>query len=194
MAAGEVSRQANQHGHAHADDAVAVFATAKNFANGVIEHAKHQQKSQRHGNRHTRRPVHARFIDQIGAGIPQVRHREQRKAGQPGAVGLPIKPVQMRRQLRRLHRVFDRVIKPAAVHRPQLAGRALAFEFFIDGRRQAGVEKDEIKRGAYPRDGSDDMSPAQQQVGPVEKVAFHDGQSIILLTTAGALSKVVATN
>jgi hypothetical protein len=68
---------------------------------------------------------------------------------------------------------LDRVVEAPTVHGPELAADALALQILVLGRREAAVEEDEIKRGADPGDGRDDVQPAQQQIGPVEKVAFH---------------------
>ena len=65
------------------------------------------------------------------------------------------------------------MVEPTAVHGPQLTAHALLFQVFVFGRREAAVEEHEVERRANPGDGGDDVDPAQQQVGPVEKVAFH---------------------
>ena len=88
-------------------------------------------------------------------------------------VAFPVEPVQVRGQLRRRDVELDRVVEAAAVHRPQLAADALPLQVFVDRRRQAGIEEDEIERGADPGDRGDEMGPAQQQVGPVQQIAFH---------------------
>ena len=130
-----------------------------------------------------------RLVDQVGAGAPEVRHREQREAGQPGRVALPVEPVQVLGQLGRRNAVLHRVVEAAAVHGPQFAAHALLLQVLVDRRREAGIEEDEVERGADPGDGGDDVSPAQQQVGPVEEIAFHVSLTVEgLLTTAGALS------
>ena len=125
-------------------------------------------------DRRRRRPVVHALVDQEGAGVEQVQHREQREAGEPGRVALPHRPVQVLGQARRRDRVLLLVIEAAAVHRPQLAADALgAISFVVGRRRQAGVEADEVERGADPGDAGDDVGPAQQQVGPVEQVGVH---------------------
>jgi len=81
--------------------------------------------------------------------------------------------VQVLGQLGRRDSELDRVVEAAAVHGPELAAHALLFQVLVFGRREAAVQKDEVERRANPGDGGDDVDPAQQQVGPVEKVVFH---------------------
>ena len=97
-----------------------------------------------------------------------------RKAAEPGAVALPVKPVQLVGQFRRRDIELDRVIETAAMHGPQFTGHALLLQVFILCRRQAAVQKDKVKGRADPGDGRDDVNPAQQQIRPVEVITFHE--------------------
>ena len=202
--AGQPGCQTHQQKHQTTHNGITVFALPKDTTNQVVQNPKHHQERQSHGNGTGRRPIHARFVDQIGTGAPEVGHREQGKTRQPSAVAFPVKPVQMRGQLGRGDVELDRVIKPAAVHRPQLAAHALFFQVLIHRRGEAAVQKDKVEGGTNPGNGGDDMHPAQQQIGPIEVVAFHSYQpcrhphgmpeSVRLLTTAGAVSKQWVAN
>src|SRR4051794_761501 len=70
--------------------------------------------------------------------------------------------------------VFLRIIKPAAMNRPQLSG----YPFFGGlgvgfGRIEAVIEPDEIEGGANPGDAGDDMQPAQHHAKKLDQVCFH---------------------
>jgi hypothetical protein len=77
------------------------------------------------------------------------------------------------RQLLRRQRVLLHVVEAAAVHRPLLAADALVEGLLVLRLLEAVVQHHEVEGGADPRDGGDDVDPAQQQIGPVEVVAFH---------------------
>ena len=165
--AGQVRGHAHQHGHQRAHHGITMLAPPQQAAHQVIRQPEHHQKSQGNHHGHRRAPVHQRFVDEIGACVPQIGHREQRKTGEPSAVTLPVKPMQLRGQLGRRTRKLDRVVETTAVHCPQLAAHALALEVFVLWRGKAAVQKDEVERRAYPGNGGDHVRPAQQQVGPV---------------------------
>ena len=81
--------------------------------------------------------------------------------------------MQVAGQLRGCDVELDRVVEAAAVHGPKLTTHALLLQVFIRRRGKAAVQKDEVKRRTNPRNRSDDVHPAQQQVCPVEVIAFH---------------------
>jgi len=81
--------------------------------------------------------------------------------------------VQVIGQPARRQQILLHVVEAAAVDRPLLAAHALVERFGVLGLLEAVVEHHEIQRRADPRDGRDDVDPAQQQVGPVEVVAVH---------------------
>ena len=137
--AGQIRSDAHQHRHTCADDGITMFAFAEHTANRVIQKPEHDEKGQCHNNRCAGLPIHQCLVDQIGAGIPQIRHSQECKTSDPGAVAFPIKPMQVGGHHRRLAGKFNGVIKTAAVHRPQLAADALLFQVFINGGGQAGV-------------------------------------------------------
>ena len=94
--AGQPGGDAHQHQHQRADDGVAILAlrrTSRQIASYRIQNTTRNDSAAAIGSR--RRPVHHRLVDQVGAGIPQVRHREQREAGQPGRIAFPEEPVQV---------------------------------------------------------------------------------------------------
>ena len=167
---------AHQHQHQRADHGVAVLLLAKNAADTVVEQPEHHQETQRHGNRLARRPVHLGLVDQVGAGAPDVGHREQRKTADPGRIAFPVKPVQVLGQLGRRAGEFDGMVEAAAMQRPQFTADTLLFQQLILGWRQAAVEEHKVERRADPGNGSNDVDPTQEQVGPVEIVTFHVSQ------------------
>ena len=171
--ASQPGRKRDDRQNAHADQQVAMFAPPQRAANQVINRPEHDQKTQRRGNRHARRPVVNAFIDQKRARVKQVKHGEQAKARQPSGIAFPIKPVQVLRHLARRDQVFLRVIKPAAVNRPEFAVNAFFNQIRVCGLGQAGIEKNKIKRRANPGNGRDDMRPAQQQIGPIQPISTH---------------------
>ncbi|KAI1694257.1 hypothetical protein DdX_20203 [Ditylenchus destructor] len=62
--------------------------------------------------------IHLRLVDEVGARVPQVRHREERETRDPGGVALPVRPVQVVRQLFGRQRVLLHVVEAAAVQGP----------------------------------------------------------------------------
>ncbi len=180
---GQPSSEDDEQSHHQADDPVAMAALAEAAADQVVDEPEDDEKGDRGGDRGAAAPrVHA-LVDEVDIGLEQVQHGEQRKAGQPGPVALPVEPVQVPGDARRRHHVLLRVVEAPGVQGPQFAGAALGLQLRA-GRRQAVVEKDEIKRGADPGDGDDDVRPAQQQIDPIENIGVH----------AGALPCVPAAN
>ncbi|MNT08396.1 hypothetical protein D3C72_1431380 [compost metagenome] len=170
----QVARHVGSHGHVDRHQhAHGLVALAEHAADHVIDHPARGQVGQRQADRRAGRHVVDVLVDQERAGVEQVQHHQQAEAGHPGGIRLPVEPVQVLRQRLRSGQVFLRVVEAAAVHGPQLAADALLLQLRIGGPGQAVVEPDEIERGADPRDRRDDVHPAQQQIGPVENVAFH---------------------
>ncbi|MNL37066.1 hypothetical protein D3C87_1591870 [compost metagenome] len=105
--------------------------------------------------------------------------------------------MQMFGQLLGLHRVLLHVVEPAAVYRPLLAAHALVERLGVLRLFQAVVQHHKVERGADPCDAGNDVGPTQQQVDPIQVVAFHSrprsGRALIgsaaLPTTAGAVSR-----
>ncbi|MPM99140.1 hypothetical protein SDC9_146331 [bioreactor metagenome] len=72
---------AHQYKHQRTHNAIAVLALAKHAADAVVQQPEHHQKRQRRRNCHVRvHGVGAGRIDEVDVGVPQIRHREQRKA------------------------------------------------------------------------------------------------------------------
>ena len=159
--------------HTGTDDQVAMLLLAEGAADRVVDEPADHQESERGGDGGAGRPVVHALVHQECAGIEQVEHHEQGKAGQPSAVAFPVEPVQVRGHLLRREQVLLRMIEAAAVHRPQLAAHALRLQRGVLRRRQAVVEEDEVEGRADPGDGHDHVRPAQQQVGPIEQVGVH---------------------
>ncbi len=173
--AGQPGREDDDRDDGDRDPQVAVAALAERAADRVVDQPEGKQQAQRGERGGRRRPVEDLAVDQEGAGIEQVHQRKQRKAGQPGAVALPVRPVQPlgQRPPARRDQVLVRVVEAAAVHRPQLAVDAPGAQLGVVGPRQAVVEHDEVERRADPGDRGDHMRPAQQQVEPLEQVGVH---------------------
>ena len=174
--ASQIRSKAHQYQHQSTYDAVTTLFFTKDAADAVVQQPEHHQKSQRHHNGGAAGHDGVRRIDQIDIGIPQVGHRQQRKARQPGGVAFPVEPVRVLWQLGRCTCKFDGVVEAPAVQGPQLAADTLFFQVFVLGRREAAVQKDKVERGTHPGDGGNDVQPPQQQVGPVEDIAFHSTQ------------------
>ena len=162
-----------------ADDEVGVLAKnaaiREDAADAVVDDPEGDKEGEGGDDGGGRRPVEHRLVDQEGAGVEEVEHREKGKAGEPGRVALPHRPVQSRRQFGRRHRVLLLVIEAPAVHRPELAADALGAVGCGFRGRQAVVEADEVERSADPGDAGDDVGPAQQQVEPVEQIGRVHG-------------------
>jgi hypothetical protein len=94
-------------------------------------------------------------VDQEDLRLGVVHEYEQREAGNPGPVRLPLEPVQRLRQLDRGQAVLLRAVKAAAVNRMQLAG-----ELRVLRRLEMVVEPDEVERSADPSDADHDVRPA----------------------------------
>jgi len=129
------------HQHAHQP-----VAPAEHAADGVVHQPTDRQERQRQQHRRRRCHVEHAAVDQVNIGVEQVHHRQQRKAGHPRGVRLPVEPVQVFGQLLRCQQVFLRVVEPAAVHGPQLAVHALFQQVRRGGPGQAVVEPDEVER------------------------------------------------
>ena len=171
--AGQPGSQAHHQKDQCPHDRIAVPALSECLADQVVDDPEHREKRHSHTDGRATGPVHQGFVDQVGAGAPQVGHREQRKPGQPGAVGLPVEPVQVLRHHTRCHGVLLRVVEPSPMDGPQLATHPQVLQVLRSRLDQTAVEEDEIERGSDPGDGGDDMHPAQQQIGPVKVIRFH---------------------
>src|SRR5512146_2982289 len=66
----------------------------------------------------SRREVGDALVDQEGGCVREVDDDEEREAGEPGRVRLPLEPVEGLRHLRRREPVLLRVVEPAAVDAP----------------------------------------------------------------------------
>ena len=173
--AGEPGGEHDEDEDQRADDEVAARALAEGAADQVVNEPERGEEAERAHHRTGGRPgMHAR-VDEKHGRAEQVEHREQRKAGQPGGIAFPHRPMQMVGQMGRRDRVFLRVVEAAAVHGPEFAGHTFFTQGRIDGRAQGIVEPDEIEGRSDPGDAGDQMRPAQQQIDPVEQVGIHDG-------------------
>ena len=95
---------------------------------------------------------------------------QQREAGQPRRVRLPLEPVQrLGEPLGRDPELLDPV-EAAAVDLPRLAGDAALRVARVVRRLEVVVERDEVERRADPGDAGDDVQPAEDQVGPLPPV------------------------
>ena len=159
--AGQPSRKGHQQRHKHTDDGVAVLAAAEDLADAVVGDPEHNEKGQRHRDGRTGLPVHLGLVDEVGAGVPQIGHGEQRKTAEPGGVTLPVRPVQVVRQLLGRQRVLLHVVEATAVDGPLLTAHPFVQRFLVVWLLQAVVQHDEVEGGTDPGDGGDDVNPTQ---------------------------------
>ena len=110
--------KAHHRNHGEGHNAFAVFTETKHAAHGVVNQPKGDQETQRSSDGRCRRPVHQRLVNQERACVPQVKHGEQTKTGEPSGITFPIKPVQLGVDFLGGHHVFLGVVKTTAVHRP----------------------------------------------------------------------------
>jgi hypothetical protein len=64
------------------------------------------------------------------------------------------------------------------MHRPDGAVHTFFEQVGRRGLDQVVVKKDKVERRPDPRHRGDDMQPAQQQVGPIEQIGFHEGTPV----------------
>ena len=77
-------------------------------------------------------PVKHSLINQPNIGVPQVDDADQRETRQPGAVGLPIKPMQgTGRKYFWANKVLLWVVKTATMNGPQFTVDAALFQIVI---------------------------------------------------------------
>ena len=127
---------------------------------------------------------------QIQVRMEVIHQHQQDEAKDPGGVGFPFEPCQVRRQEFRCDDVFLDLVEAAAVHLPGFAADA-AVEPLVGP--QAGVQRNEVERGPDPGDAGDDMGPAHHHRDPVEhhvpidqRVRPHVGQLMLSVRQAAA--------
>ena len=148
----------------------------------VIAQPAEAETAQAEGNGRRGRQGHHRWIDEELVGADVIDDAKQQETRDPGEIGLVFEPVQLLRQGRWRHQEFPGVIEAAAVNHPAAAGYALGLARLAP---QAGVEPDEMKRGADPGDAQHHMGPAQQQPNPIPDHRAHRGFA------AGAVPSIV---
>ena len=139
-------------------------------AGELVDEQAAEQEQRRSADRLPGRQVGDGRVDQPCLGVRPVEEDEQREAGEPRRVGLPLEPVQRLREDARGDLVLLRVVEAAAVHAPVLAGDALVEVGALGGRRQSEVEADEVERRADPRDPGDHVQEAEDEVGDLPQV------------------------
>ena len=143
-------------------------------AQRVVDQPAADQEGRGNRDRSARGERGDRWIDQVDARAQPVHQYQHEHAGHPGAVGLPLEPVQRLGQLGRCDPELLRAVEAAAVHRPDLAGQVEARAFLAVARRvQVGVEPYEVERGADPGDAGDQVEPAAEEVQPLEDIGLH---------------------
>ncbi len=149
------------------------------LAERVVDQPADDERAGGDRDRDRDREVHHRLVDEIRVRAVPVDDREERHAGEPGGVGLPLGPVQVLAQ-----RLADRAgaelladVEAAAVHRPQLAEHAALRVRRVPRRLERHVEHHEVERGADPRDAGDEVQPADAEVQPVDDVTLHGLQA-----------------
>ena len=110
----------------------------------------------------------------VGFGAEVVDDGEQHDAGDSGESRLPLEPVQGARNGGWRHEILVDLVETTAVHHPQLA-----FDTLLAGFRllEMSIEPHEEEGRADPGDADDDMSPADDEIGPVENGGFHGAYS-----------------
>jgi hypothetical protein len=76
-------------------DGVAVLALAEDAADGVVQQPERHEESQRHDDGVAGAQSNTILSTRKVLALKRYEHREQRKAGEPGAVALPVEPVQV---------------------------------------------------------------------------------------------------
>ena len=131
--------------------------------------ARRARARRRRGHRLQRAQVGDGRVDEPLVRIEPVEDDEQREAGEPRRVRLPLEPVQVLGQLRRRDLVLLRVVEAAPVHAPVLAGDSL-LRLLGRRRQQPEVEADEVERRPDPGDPRDHVQHAQDEVGEISQV------------------------
>ena len=160
---GRVCRQRHEECDRDRHEPVASEDTAR----AVVDEPGQRQPGGREADRLHRAQVGDGGIDEAVARVQPVENDEEREAGEPRRVRLPLEPVQVLGQLRRRNLVLLRVVEAAPVHAPVLAGDSL---FRLLRRRKPEVEPDEVERRADPGDPCDHVQHAQDEVGEVSQV------------------------
>ena len=95
---------------------------------------------------------------------------EEREAGEPGRVRLPLEPVQRLGQPSRCDAELLDAVEAASVHLPCLAGHTALRLLRVLRRLEVIVERDEVERRADPGHRRNHVQPAKQQVAPAPPV------------------------
>jgi hypothetical protein len=111
-------------------------------AQRFVEQPGQHEASEGDGRRGRRGDVEHGPVDQIEFGAEIVDDHQQREAGEPGGIGLPLEPSQFIRHAGRRDEILHHVIEPAAVDLPGIALHALGL---IGSRFETEIEMDEIK-------------------------------------------------
>ena len=111
-------------------------------------------------------------------GIEVVEDDHEREAREPRRVRLPLEPVERLRHLGRREAVLLRVVEPAAVDAPELAGDARLRVLLAFRRAEGEVEADEVERRADPCDPRDHVEHPQEDVEDVSQVRVHRSLAI----------------
>ena len=98
-----------------------------------------------------RRQVRHARVDQVRVRLQVVEDDEEREAGEPRPVGLPLVPVQRLRQLRAGDPELLDAVEAAAVDLPRLAADAALAVALFCRRQQVVVERDEVERRCRSR-------------------------------------------
>ena len=173
-----VRSRGDEHEHASAERRVAPQGAAEQV---VDEPADSEQRDARR-NRYRGRDVRDARVDQVGARLQVVERDEEREAGEPRRVRLPLVPVQRLRDSRRRDAKLLDPVETAAVDLPRLAGEVVT----LLGRPQVVVERDEVERRADPDHRRDHVQEAEREVEPVDQVRVYreDHRSLAIATSS----------
>jgi hypothetical protein len=145
-------------------------STAERAAERIVHDPRDRQPGDGDRDRLEGGEVGYRPVDEERRGVREVDGDEEREAGEPRRVGLPLEPVErLRQRLRGDPELLDPV-EAAAVDLPDLAADAPAGVPFVGRRDEVVVERDEVERGADPGDPRDHVQPAEDQIAPAPPV------------------------
>jgi hypothetical protein len=135
----------------------------RRLAQEIVDQPAQRQRDDAAQRHLPRRERYHRGIDQEEARVAVIDPAQQRKAGYPGPIGLPLVPDQMVGQDFGRERIFVHLVKAAGVHLPGHAGDARLHVLHF---AQRSVQVHEEERRADPGDRRRDVQPAQQNRSP----------------------------
>ena len=137
-------------------------------AGGVVDEPGEREPGRRQRHRLPGAEVGDGRVDEPRVGVEPVEDDEQREAGEPGRVRLPLEPVQVLGQLAAARPCTSASGRSRRRGRPSTRRRRPPSA--PAGGAQAEVEPDEVEGRADPGDPGDDVQEPQDEVGEVSQV------------------------